>query len=363
MSILLAWDLETTGIGGSHRICQIGVSYLNLASGAELMTNSVLVNPGRAIPISAVAVHGISDPAVRNAPPLEDLWDGLCDHLEGHYAAQQGGQLSVVVAHNGEDFDWPFLERAAARLGLRMPAAPLRLDTLLLAWALFPGEARKLERLAEKLGVSLENAHDAAGDSRATALVANALINRAGGLAKAKSLEQMAAQSLTTFGKILAQTRAGLVWTAAGARKETQLALRGKPLTEVPASKLRELVRRNQAKPATIKAAADELARRAGGHQTAINVREAWAAGDVEGLLIELCSAFGLDPCSDLVWSETEFGQLRCGVELPNGRFLWTPTGKTRRGEVLGLPQLTVAGHTTTPAHLDEVRQALEAAR
>ena len=65
-------DTETTGFGPRAEIVDIGV----VDAGGEVIFES-LVRPERSIPREVIAIHGITDADVRDAP----RWDELYDHL------------------------------------------------------------------------------------------------------------------------------------------------------------------------------------------------------------------------------------------------------------------------------------------
>ncbi|MFZ9427273.1 MAG: PolC-type DNA polymerase III, partial [Ilumatobacteraceae bacterium] len=75
----------------------------------------------------------------------------------------------VVVAHNAP-FDTRFLRTAAEQLGMSLPWVGV-LCTLDLSRRLDPARRRnhRLSTLCEEYGISLDQAHDALHDARATA--------------------------------------------------------------------------------------------------------------------------------------------------------------------------------------------------
>jgi DNA polymerase III epsilon subunit-like protein len=90
-------DVETTGIDANvDRVVEVACAIVR--SGEVRQTFRSFVDPGRAIPANATAVHGIRDSDVRNAPRLADLrarLESMCEN-------------AIVVAHNAR-FDLAFL--------------------------------------------------------------------------------------------------------------------------------------------------------------------------------------------------------------------------------------------------------------
>lgn len=152
-------DTETTGLDvGDDRIVSVGAVRMH---GGRIYRSAVidrLVDPGRPIPQRSTAVHGITAAMVAGQPAIAEVLPELLALVEG----------TVVVGHN-IGFDIALLRRAAADSGLAWPEPP-RLDTILLAAALEPGERDlDLEALAGRLWVDVSGRHTALGDSLVTA--------------------------------------------------------------------------------------------------------------------------------------------------------------------------------------------------
>jgi DNA polymerase III subunit epsilon len=152
------FDTETTGFDpdGGDEIVSIGA--VRIVGGRLLRTETFerLVDPGRGIPRTATAVHGITRDLVRGAPPLDEVLPAFAAFAAG----------SVLVGHNVA-FDMAFLAAAQRRTGTAL-AAPL-LDTLLIDGVVHPDhDAHTLEAMAERLGVDLVGRHTALGDALLT---------------------------------------------------------------------------------------------------------------------------------------------------------------------------------------------------
>jgi DNA polymerase-3 subunit epsilon len=163
---LVAIDTETTGRDPlNDRIVEIGV--VRYERGEIVLRKSWLVNPGRPIPQEAFEVHGISDEQVKDAPAFGAVLPELLEALAG----------AVPLAYNAE-FDRRQLLSEVGRV-----AAPSALPPALqksvewvdpLVWA---RELQRLEKsraladVAERLGISIVQAHRATDDAEAALAV------------------------------------------------------------------------------------------------------------------------------------------------------------------------------------------------
>ena len=123
-------------------------------------TFDALVNPGRSIPLSSVAFHGITDAMAAEAPPIDVVLPAFLRFAEG----------SVVVGHQVW-FDLRFLERVTRRLGVTSLARRHAvLDTLTLSEVVHgPLQHHGLDAMATRLGVAVLGRHSALGDALVTA--------------------------------------------------------------------------------------------------------------------------------------------------------------------------------------------------
>ena len=161
---LVAIDTETTGRDPEvDRIVEIAC--VRYRSGVVIERKSWFVNPGRPIPKEASDVHGITDDAVKDAPPFAAVVGELLTAIKD----------AVPVAYNAE-YDRKVLHAELARenLSLDDPPPALRhniewIDPLVWAREIQKNEkSRALSEVAERLGVALEGAHRAANDAEAT---------------------------------------------------------------------------------------------------------------------------------------------------------------------------------------------------
>lgn len=155
-------DTETTGMGKTARIVELGVVILN-AEFKEMSRWSTLVNPEKTIPNAKI--HGITDDMVAGAPTFREVCGELFDLLHG----------KILLAHNA-NFDAGMLVNECERLTDDEDAFffPF-VDTIGLAKQLTKGPYR-LEALAKKCGVHNPNAHAAVDDAATTAAVMRQLM-------------------------------------------------------------------------------------------------------------------------------------------------------------------------------------------
>jgi DNA polymerase-3 subunit epsilon len=152
------FDTETTGFSPDEGDEIVSIGAVRIVGGRLLRTETFerLVDPGRGIPRTASAVHGITRDLVRGAPTLDEVLPAFAAFASG----------SVLVGHNVA-FDMAFLAAAQRRTGTVL-AAPL-LDTLLIDGVVHPDhEGHTLEAMAERLGVDLVGRHTALGDALLT---------------------------------------------------------------------------------------------------------------------------------------------------------------------------------------------------
>jgi DNA polymerase-3 subunit epsilon len=151
----IALDTETTGLDPRRdRVISIGAVRLHGARLFRSSTLNMLVNPGRSIPNRTIAIHGISNFMVADAPPFEQVADRLLDHTRG----------LVLIGHS-IDFDSAILQREMQRCGRDWrPIASL--DIMLLYAGLFPDRrSLVLDDMAADLDVRVVGRHSALGDA------------------------------------------------------------------------------------------------------------------------------------------------------------------------------------------------------
>lgn len=155
----VALDLETTGLD-PRRDVVVAAAAIPVRHGVPQPGYATLVDPGRPIPPSSSASHGITDAMVQGAPPIGSVLDALAHVWDG----------AVIVGH-GIDFDLAVLARAA-REGGRRPPANAAVCTMRLAAAVHPDWTDvTLDTVAARLGVVIHERHTPRGDAEAAAAI------------------------------------------------------------------------------------------------------------------------------------------------------------------------------------------------
>jgi DNA polymerase-3 subunit epsilon len=139
----IVFDTETTGLDprDGHRLVEFaGIELVErVPTGRHL---HFYVNPLRAMPPEAQAVHGLTDEFLADKPVFADKSRELLEFL----------QDAVLVAHNAQ-FDMRFLNHELERCGLGPIAEELVVDTLELARKRFPGAKHSLDALCQRFGI------------------------------------------------------------------------------------------------------------------------------------------------------------------------------------------------------------------
>ncbi len=143
-----------------------------------------LVDPECPIPPGVTEIHGITDAMVRGQPTLAQALPGFLDFL--------GRTEAILLAHNAT-FDLGFLNFAAAKTGLTLPASPV-IDTLDMARTCVRGAPScRLVDLVVHLGLAESEDHRALSDSR---LVMALFTHLAGRLEHLRTVEDLFRLSL-----------------------------------------------------------------------------------------------------------------------------------------------------------------------
>ena len=158
MDTFVVFDLETTGFtAGPDKITEI--AGVKIKNGEIIDEFSTFVNPERPIPKQVQELTNITNDMVKDAETIDTALPRFLNFCKG----------SILVAHNAK-FDLSFINYFAEKLGLEKPKYTI--DTLAVAREQFESyENHKLGTIAENLEISLEDAHRAINDARATAIV------------------------------------------------------------------------------------------------------------------------------------------------------------------------------------------------
>lgn len=151
----VVFDIETTGLSVlDNKIIEIAGTKMKDSQVIDRFSS--FVNPHERIPYHITQLTNITDEMVVGAPDLEDVLPKFVEFVGD----------SVLVAHNAT-FDMGFIQHYCKQLGLGELSNP-SLDTLEMARMLYPTlKNHRLNTLADKFKVSLENHHRAIDDAEA----------------------------------------------------------------------------------------------------------------------------------------------------------------------------------------------------
>ncbi|NGX58654.1 MAG: DNA polymerase III PolC-type, partial [Chlamydiae bacterium] len=145
------YDTETTGISPIRDF----IIEIAAFDPVDNRTFDKLVNPGIPIPPEATAIHHISDEMVAEAPDFSVIGKEFIEFC---------GEDAVLVAHNNDSFDLPFIRNEFSRNDVEMPEWKY-VDTLKWARRYRPDLPRHaLQFLREVYGFPSNNAHRALDD-------------------------------------------------------------------------------------------------------------------------------------------------------------------------------------------------------
>lgn len=163
----VVFDLETTGLSSVYdSIIEVGA--VKMKEGAVIDRFEAFINPGHPLSSFTTELTGITDDMVKDAPEeakvLQDFW--------------KFSQGSILVAHNAS-FDVGFINGVYKRLGLGETDLPV-IDTLELSRIVNPQfKSHRLNTLAKRYNIELENHHRAIYDSETTAYLCVKLLEQA----------------------------------------------------------------------------------------------------------------------------------------------------------------------------------------
>nr|WP_313898474.1 PolC-type DNA polymerase III [Lederbergia sp. NSJ-179] len=156
--------MPTTGLSVNHnKIIEIGA--IKCRSGKEIDRFSTFVDPQEKIPYHITELTNITDQMVKGALDIKDALEKFLVFIED----------SVLVAHNAS-FDMGFIRKLAKELKHQDIRNPV-IDTLEFARFLFPEmKNHRLNTLANKFKVPLDNHHRAIDDSIALSKILFSLL-------------------------------------------------------------------------------------------------------------------------------------------------------------------------------------------
>ncbi|MBL7863383.1 MAG: 3'-5' exonuclease, partial [Cyclobacteriaceae bacterium] len=158
-------DIETTGgYADNHRMTEIAIIHHD---GMQVTGRfQSLINPGRRVPLFITGLTGITNDMVMEAPTFAEIAGEIFQQLKE----------KIFVAHNAH-FDYSFLKKELDEAGIQWSSK--KLCTVKLSRKIIPGlDSYSLGRLAESLGISIQDRHRAGGDADATARIFDLLLKR-----------------------------------------------------------------------------------------------------------------------------------------------------------------------------------------
>lgn len=167
---LTFFDLETTGTNiANDRIVEL--SFVKAMPNGETITKTSKINPTVPIPVETSLIHGIYDDDVKDAPSFKSIAKSLAKFLEG----------SDLAGFNILKFDVPLLVEEFLRAGVDFDVSKRKLI-----------DAQKIFHMMEKRTLSaaykfycdktLDGAHSAEADTKATLEVLEAQVERYDGM-------------------------------------------------------------------------------------------------------------------------------------------------------------------------------------
>ena len=156
MARIICFDIETTGFEWTRGDRCIEIGAVELVDG-KLTENTFheYINPeGKIIPPETYMVHKISNAFLEDKPKMSEVAPRFLEFIGD----------SPIVAHNGFDFDFPFINYEFAKLGLPQISRAQQMDSIVIARnRVFGPKAYTLDALAKWFGVSLTARADAHG--------------------------------------------------------------------------------------------------------------------------------------------------------------------------------------------------------
>ena len=156
MKRVICFDIETTGFEYLRGDRCIEIGAVEVIDG-KITDNSFheYINPeGKIIPPETYMVHKISNAFLEDKPKMSEIAPKFLEYIGD----------SPIVAHNGLDFDFPFVNHELAMLNLPQIPRSQQFDSLVLARnRVFGPKTYTLDALAKWFGISLTARADAHG--------------------------------------------------------------------------------------------------------------------------------------------------------------------------------------------------------
>lgn len=169
MGRIICFDIETTGFEYMRGDRCIDIGAVEVVDG-KITGNEfqAYINPeGKIIPPDTYEVHKISNAFLEDKPLMSEVAPKFLEFVGD----------SPIIAHNGSEFDFPFINHELKRIGL--PEIPLsqQMDSMILARTRVYGpKSYSLDALAKWFGISLDSRADAHGALVDSRLLANVYV-------------------------------------------------------------------------------------------------------------------------------------------------------------------------------------------
>jgi DNA polymerase-3 subunit epsilon len=190
MTRIICFDTETTGFDyvNGDRIIEIGA--VEIVDGKITdQTFHEYINPERAISADAYNVHKISNTFLADKPLFPEVAKRFLD-----FAGD-----SILVAHNGKGFDFPFINFQLEQCGLPRIPPERQEDTMLMAQRKIAElKSYSLDSIAKYFNISLETREDAHGALIDTEILAKVYLELAQSADK-KTVAEIAAEQHQAF--------------------------------------------------------------------------------------------------------------------------------------------------------------------
>jgi DNA polymerase-3 subunit epsilon len=163
---LIFFDLETTGLSIiTDRIIEI--SYLKIFPDGREESKTIRINPEMPIDPKAIAIHGITNEDLKDAPTFKEIAQTIANTFEG----------SDFAGYNSNKFDLPLLAEEFLRCDIDFD---LKKRKFIDVQVIFHKMEQRTLGAAYKFycNKEIENAHSAEDDTRATYEVLKAQLDR-----------------------------------------------------------------------------------------------------------------------------------------------------------------------------------------
>lgn len=156
MTRVICFDIETTGLEymRGDRCIEIGAVEIDNGKITDRTFHEYINPDGKIIPPDSYMVHKISNAFLEDKPKMSTVAPRFLDFIGD----------APVVAHNGLDFDFKFMNHELEMLGLPPIPRTQQMDSIVIARnRVFGPKSLSLDSLAKWFGISLATRADAHG--------------------------------------------------------------------------------------------------------------------------------------------------------------------------------------------------------